>query len=348
MTKPNYWDVFEYNKLKLLLHEEKVGSMLQVLKGEKEYDELYPISVELHLTNLCNLKCPWCTDKELRRKHAILPFDIIDTLFEEFEKFGVGITLEGGGEPTLHNHFEDIVKLGKKHNLDMGLITNGTQDISNIVHLFKWIRVSLDSSHPEEYVREKGVDCFEQVINNIQDMSNHRDPEDTFLGIGYVLTKNNYSHLQETIQRLDHIGVDYIYFRPVEEAQEMIPEVMELYDLKNKMTEWFEGKRIKYLFNIAGRLVDCNMDLPCVAHSLTSIIHADGEVAMCEKRRNGEVSFGNVQKTSFYEIWNSDIRKQFSKKLMDRNEQQLCRVCRVTEFNSILNHLDTVHTQSFI
>ena len=55
MAYINYWDEFEYSKLKLLLNKEKVESILDVKNGIKKLDDRFPISVELHLTDRCNL-----------------------------------------------------------------------------------------------------------------------------------------------------------------------------------------------------------------------------------------------------------------------------------------------------
>lgn len=81
MERLNYWDEFEYSKLKLLLNKEKVNSILSVQKKDKKMDERFPISVELHLTDLCNLNCQWCTDKELRNNGATLDVNVIKSLF---------------------------------------------------------------------------------------------------------------------------------------------------------------------------------------------------------------------------------------------------------------------------
>lgn len=77
MQDINYWDKFEYSKLKLLLNNEKVNSILDVRNGVKKMDDHFPISIELHLTDCCNLKCEWCTDKELRQNKAVLDTKVI-------------------------------------------------------------------------------------------------------------------------------------------------------------------------------------------------------------------------------------------------------------------------------
>lgn len=344
----NYWDEFEYSKLKLLLNREKVNSILDVRNGITKMDKRFPISVELHLTDCCNLNCEWCTDKELRKNGATLDLEIIKKLFREFWQHGTGVTLEGGGEPTLHPDFSKIVEAGKNANIDMGLISNGTVDISECVDKLKWVRVSLDSSTKEEYKKEKGVDCFERVLGNLKKMSEARNPIDTFIGVGYVLTTRNQSSLIGLIRQLNDIGVDYIYLRPVEEAGSITPSLESLLDLRKKLAELTADTRIKYMLAINDRVVDKNAGLPCVAHSLTSIIHANGEVALCEKRRTDGIILGNVYENSFEDIWVSPYREQISQKLLNAKCQSGCSACRVTGFNMIFEQLEKLHTKHFI
>ena len=77
----------------------------------------------------------------------------------------------------------------------------------------------------EQYQKEKGVDCFDRVMDNLVRMSEARAPQNTYLGVGYVLTTRNQGNLLELIGRLDEIGVDYIYLRPVEEAGSITPSI---------------------------------------------------------------------------------------------------------------------------
>ena len=348
MESLKYWDEFEYSKLKLLLNKGKVNSILDVRNGIKKMDEHFPISVELHLTDNCNLNCEWCTDKELRKNKATLDIKVIERLFREFWRHGTGVTLEGGGEPTLHPHFREVVEAGRKAGIDLGLISNGIVDISDCVADLKWVRVSVDSGTREEYEKEKGVDCFDRVLDNLAKMSEAREPEKTFIGVGYVLTTRNQGQLLNLVKRLDDIGVDYIYLRPVEEAADITPTLEDLLNLRKDLAVLTEKTRIKYMLTIADRVVEKNAGLSCVAHSITSIIHANGEVALCEKRREDGIILGNVYDSSFEDIWVSPYREQVSQKLLNPRCQEGCSACRVTGFNMILNQLENVHTKHFI
>ncbi|SFC94316.1 radical SAM protein [Butyrivibrio sp. YAB3001] len=344
----NYWDPFEYNKLKLLLNPGKVESILKVSKGEKQYDDLFPISIDLHLTTACNLKCSWCTDQLLMKKVSTMATEKAYSLLDEFAAHNTGVTLEGGGEPTLHPHFSEIVDYAFNKGICLGLITNGVRNIDKDIYKFRWVRVSLDSCNEKQYLQEKGKNYFSEVLKNLSNFSKARNPQKTFLGVGYVITKRNMEYLEKLIDELDEIGVDYIYFRPVEEAEDILPSVEEMLNLKKDLLNWTEGKRIKHLINIYDRVVKNNNHLPCVAHSLTSIIHADGTVNLCEKRRHDEICLGNVNETSFEELWNSDIRRLASNKLLCADCQNGCDVCRVTGFNDVFYRLQNINTSQFI
>lgn len=348
MMMKNYWNEFEYNKLKLLNNIVKVNSILDVYKGIKSYDEIFPISVDIHLTNACNLKCSWCTDKEIMRAGKVMNEELVYRLMDEFADSGTGVTLEGGGEPTLHKQFSSIVNYGFSKGINLGLITNGTVDISSEIYKFKWVRVSLDSTNANQYKEEKGVDKYNTVIENLKRFSTSRNPEKTFLGVGYVITTRNLDGIEELINTLDMVGVDYIYFRPVEEAEDILPSVDDMINLKRNLIKWTENKRIRYLINIYDRVIKDNNKLPCIAHSLTSIIHADGSVNLCEKRRHDEIELGNVNESSFSDIWNSEARKIASNKLLCADCQNGCDVCRVTGFNEVFYNLINMNTKAFI
>lgn len=344
----NYWDIFEYDKLKLLCHKEKVQSIMEVQEGIKRFDNLPPISVEVHLTDNCNLCCPWCTDRNLHGDGAVMKKETVFDLLRYFGQVGTGVTLEGGGEPTIHPQFHEIVNYGYECGVDMGLITNGTVDLSQSINRLKWLRISLDSSNREEYIREKGKDFYDKVFSNLEKYYKIRDNRNCFLGIGYVLTTRNYGNIIEMVNKLDALGVDYIYFRPVEEAPEITPTRDELYDLRKKLLKATENRRIKFILTINDRLEDRNAGLPCVAHSLTSIIHANGDVVCCEKRRHDYVTYGNISSSDFQDIWFGEMRRITTKKLLDAHCQEGCSVCRITPFNKIFYNLRDVNTKKFI
>lgn len=342
----NPFTPLEYDPLKLLRRPEKVAAIFAVRDGVQPVDASYPISVEVHLTDLCNLSCPWCTDQVLRENKAQLPVEVLDRLFADLAPHGVGVTLEGGGEPTVHPAFGEVVASARRHGLELGLITNGVRPLTEHAGAFQWVRVSVDAATAEEYLVEKGADCFEKVMQNLAALA--QGPREYLLGAGYVITNRNADQLPAFVERLNTLGVDYAYLRPVEEALDLLPDLDTLYELKASWQASASERRLRVLLNIDDRLRADNEGHPCVAHSLTCIIHANGDVSMCEKRRHDPVVFGNLEDASFGEIWASDLRRETSQRLRDPANQVGCQACRITRFNRTFVGLTGVRTKNFI
>ena len=86
-----------------------------------------PEMVQIDLTNNCNNDCIacWCRSPLLGDRGAsredqqqILPFEIIERVLHECAEMGTSnIYLSGGGEPFMHPHIMQVVKLIKEIGL---------------------------------------------------------------------------------------------------------------------------------------------------------------------------------------------------------------------------------------
>lgn len=118
---------------------------LRMIEGLRS-GHVIPQSLQISLTNKCNLKCSFCSvagrDRDLEWDHEALK----DAIFS-FVKCGIGtVELTGTGEPTLYLRLPDLVTHCLKYDLKLGLITNGIKlkDVPReTLEKFTWIRVSL-------------------------------------------------------------------------------------------------------------------------------------------------------------------------------------------------------------
>lgn len=329
---------------KLFLHENKVNDILK----NGIHSMSYPISVELTLTNRCNLRCVYCSDLELRERQGnevFLDYDILSRLFEDLAKGGTkGVVFEGGGEPTLHPDFSKLVRSAKENNLAVGLITNGTVrlDESDLQSL-EWIRVSLDASNAEEYTRLKGADCFEKVLSNIA----HYVQYCNTVGVGYVVTNSNLSNIETLILRLRELNVSYIQLRPVVDAPDLLPDEKDL-----KYLECYRSA----VFNVIVDGMKENMEggngqLPCVANSLTSVISGDGSVFLCGRLNIYDWfnPIGNIKTQRFSEIWSGGERKRQLNMVGNASFcSKNCPQCRISKFNTLFQRLSQTKSVHFI
>jgi len=329
---------------KILLHPHKIES---ILEGDSRFTS-FPISVELTLTNACNLKCIYCSDADLRQKQGVnsdMDKEVLFKLFDDLAEGGTkGITIEGGGEPSIYPYFSEIVKYAYHKKLALGLITNGVKRIDKeLVKYFEWIRVSLDASTREEYYELKGVDCFEKVIANIGYYSQYCDT----VGVGYVVTNSNLSQIEALVSRLRLLGASYIQLRPVVDNDELYPRDVDLNFLKV-----FSSKNFGVIIDgMKENAQKGNFGLPCVAHSLTSIISGDGSVYLCGRLNIYDwiPPIGNINEESFSSIWNGqEHRKQCAKVRDSAFCEENCPQCRISKFNSLFARVTNIKSKHFI
>lgn len=329
---------------KLFLHPEKIAS----LTGEQEIDMLYPISVEMTLTNQCNLKCVYCSDNDLRSrqgKTTAMSLETIKSLFADLAKGGTkGVVLEGGGEPTLYRDFAEVVSCARENGLHLGLITNGTVHLpEELLPEFEWIRVSLDASTAEEYLALKGVDCFERVMGNIAYYAQNCQT----VGVGYVVTNKNISQIETLVMRLRETGASYIQLRPVVDSEELYP-----YDVDLTFLRFYQNSSFAVITDGMKENAKAGNDgLPCVAHSLTTIISGDGSVYLCGRLNifSWIPPIGNINNESFHDIWNGEERIKQAKMVKDATFcERNCPQCRISKFNKLVERLGNMNTRHFI
>jgi len=121
----------------------------------KGADRFVPEHVSLNPTNRCQLKCSYCCVSERDMKMPDMSKDMFLEIMGELQSFGrlKAVTLTGGGEPTLHPHFEGFVAYLTTCNIKVGLVTNGLNLSSFPIFrqqgMFDWIRVSFDGERKE-------------------------------------------------------------------------------------------------------------------------------------------------------------------------------------------------------
>jgi MoaA/NifB/PqqE/SkfB family radical SAM enzyme len=341
-------EVAEVSLAKLLLFPAKLAAL--VSPGP---DPSFPVSVELSLTSQCSQSCLWCSDRNLRsRSPDRLDLSLLDKLFEELARGGTqGVTIEGGGEPTLSPLFPAAVRAARARGLAVGLITNGLNLFRQGLTLadyqdFEWIRVSLDAADPETYRALKGADGFAEALTNLARLTALK-PALT-LGAGYVLTNRNDrpESLDRLAETLRNLGLDYLHIRPVVDHPGLVSR-RDLSFLRAKAGGDFSVNLAALGDNIASG----NLGLPCLAHSLSAVIGADGLVWLCGRLNADPATrpLGDLTRAGFSEIWAGEERRRQAG-LASSAEFCLahCPTCRLTKYNRLLNSLARLKTRHFI
>ena len=102
------------------------------------------ISTHISPTGDCNLNCSYCSVSK-RKKHEQLTVGTIVHYIERLIQRGLkAVIFTGGGEPTIHPDWDEIVSALRLYNLKFGLITNGVDIRRRNLEIFDWIRISVN------------------------------------------------------------------------------------------------------------------------------------------------------------------------------------------------------------
>lgn len=155
-----------------------------------------PQSLQVALTNRCNLKCVFCSvaERELKQEWNYLE---LCKAIQSFKKVGIHtIEFSGGGEPTIHPEFNAITQFSKGLGLQLGLITNGlrlNEIPDHIIKSYNWIRISM-------------------VALDYQEMIDLPDkfPDNVTIGMSYVVGQKEYqgkrTYWENDFEQLKKIG----------------------------------------------------------------------------------------------------------------------------------------------
>jgi len=288
-----------FNSFKVLLWR-------QHLEGCATEKFLPPVTTDFDLSGRCSFQCVWCNAhkiinnkvKDLPTKHWLKVSDFI-------AKWGAKSScIAGGGEPLMHEGFNDIIKRQQKNNLESGVITNGVmidyEHIWTMADTCRWVGFSMDASTTETYMKVKGIKnskTFYKVIDNINNLANQIKQTNSVCEIGYkfLIHPFNAHEIYEAAKLAKSIGVNDFHSRPVgfDNVPKSHAEGMEglnLDDLVKVVEEQIEkaleledenfhvyGVRHKFNSNMKRKV---NFE-KCRAIPLLATFAADGKVYLC-------------------------------------------------------------------
>ncbi|MFN8391411.1 MAG: radical SAM protein [Bdellovibrionota bacterium] len=200
----------------------KLLNNLDRVLGWIQTGDTVPILINLTLTNRCTHKCPMCTSKDLLDDRTA-PLERVKEIITELKSLGVkAFGLGGGGDPTCHPHFEEVIRFIGEQGMEVGITTNGQLltpgIIAAAVEHCTWMRVSLDADCPETYRKVHGLGQaeFEQVKQNVRALvaEKKRQGSSVALGATYLLGQHTLDGAYGATALARELGVDYMRLRP--------------------------------------------------------------------------------------------------------------------------------------
>ncbi len=191
-----------------------------------------PISINLDLTSACNFSCPFCVDSKLINAGKSLTSAEVKKIVDTLHSHGLlSVILIGGGEPTLHGDFGEIVRYIKSKKLQIGIVTNGSrlEKIEAIVEALQekdWIRISIDAAG-EEVFRDLHLPKTQVTLNGILEKARKVKKRNPAVSLGYSFVivwegveingkklHPNMDEMAGSVERAREFSFDYVSFKP--------------------------------------------------------------------------------------------------------------------------------------
>ncbi len=313
-----------------------------------------PIIFEIDPSNRCNQDCPWCSFSKLRSEsQAVMCLETIKSLLDNLKEMGVkAVNWTGGGEPLVNTATLDAVIYAKSLGFDQGIFTNGLllneKARSVLLKSLTWLRVSLDGYDEESYAKSHGtsIKSFNIVLNNIRQAALEKDR--CTLGVGFIITPENYHGIEKVAYLAKDLGVDYIQFKPAiyrPGSKQMGIDLIEdeILPLLNRVkllsNDKFNVMVTHYRFN---DVMDVKGNYgrnykKCLSHHFQGAVGADAKVYICDHHKGEkEYVLGDLTKNTMQEIWDSEQRKEVIKYLDSTDLSQCQSCCRNHELNKFL------------
>lgn len=360
-----------YSPFKAVHHMDRISLL-------KEGKQPVPLQVQLIIADLCNHNCSFCAYRmegytsnknfgewdEVKKMvnnnpNRMIPLEKCKEILDDCKELGVkALQFTGGGEPTVHPKHKEIFQYTLDQGLDLALVTNGTimkEGVPEILAQGKWVRFSIDAGNAKTYaaMREVPEHYFERTLTNIKKVvaaRNKLEKSDLVIGVGFVVTKENWSEVYDSIKLFSTLGIDNVRISAVftpEDFSYHEDHFVKVKELIQKAKQDFETEEFKVFDLFGDRISDLQQHKPnykfCSYMHLNTYIGGDLKVyTCCNNAYNDDGEMGSLKDKRFKEYWLSSEKIKKYDSFVASN----CARCMFNNKNKFINYMleaDPVH-----
>lgn len=338
---------------KLLYHPQWVSDWLQ-------YKPVYPLTVEVGLTNACNHRCIFCALDYRDNKQDYIDKDILCDTLSDMAKLGLkSVVLAGEGEPLLHPDYLYIARYCYDIGLSIGMSTNGVLLDNQILNYLSWIRFSVGGYQDNYQVIHDTVGgqytkAMSKIDHAVRYKHLHHLP--VTIGVQTVLLDNNVDDIIPLARLLKELEVDYYTVKPFSKHPlskcNFDIDYKAMDNLGDVLLRMADDKFCVYFRQHCMNKKGCKKDYDkCYGIDSMSYIDARGDVWPCiaylghqfaipdmDYDVSMSAAYGNISCNKFKDIFDSANKAIIADKI--NSDLSACReMCRLDEVNSYLHRL---------
>ena len=285
-----------------------------------------PLSALCELTYQCNLSCYYCYQKNVSKGKELTCAQWED-IFRQLARTGALYLTFSGGEPMLREDFISIVSAARSHDFAISVISNGTLLTKNKVKQLADLGImdmglSFHAAGKGLHDRLAGkIGSFEKTLKAL------RLCVDAGIKtmIKHSVSTANFMEFSKLAEMADKEGCFFECDGNVVPHEKGIPSPFAINQNQYKiflkamkaapLSQFFKASNYETLHCDAGRSL-CG-------------INPQGDVVPCIQL---PIKLGNLNKSSFREIWRSPAAKKF--RAQEKNLDTTCETCGIRQFCS--------------
>lgn len=294
----------------------------------KEKDSLpgFPFLVDIEITNHCNLKCVFCSQRIMTRKKGYINEELFKKVVDECDRHGTPVRLIRWGESFLHPRIMFFISYVKtEKTIPLHITTNGLCLDEAILR--RLVELKLDSiifsfqgATPKEYRIMRNNNRYEELKANILKLVEIRGHKpQPYIQISTTVMDESKNEIDDFVNYwgsvVDFVGVgktNLAFLRQSQGSKDGAAKDIE--ELEKRET-------IEKIY------------LPCKEVYQKLSVNYDGTVSACCGDFDNIMLVGDLKSNSLEEIWNESRGLKAFRILLDemqRSSLSLCRSCYPT------------------
>ncbi len=275
------------------------------------------------------------------------------------------VDFTGWGEPMLHRHIYEMIRLAKERGCATTMTSNGTlfteKNIRALIEAgMDRLTVSVDGLTPQTFDRIRAGASFERVTQNLKNVSRlvEEAHSSLLLGIAFTIQEDNEGDLGQTVPFMKTVGARVLHLKHLDvistagdweksflkyrlSPKRNGPALERVEETIAQVRRDAREAGIQVLMHSESPLSSEKMGRHCLATPLESAYFSyQGRVAPCchfghhvsryfEGRfyPPSSLFFGDIRRQSSLEVWNHSAFQAFRQGFASRNFPKPCRTC---------------------
>ena len=288
-----------------------------------------PMAVSVEPTTACNLHCPECPSglRSFSRPTGNMKFELYQKYVDGFISTISGMTFYFQGEPFINKDLFNMIRYASSQGVYTMSSTNGHfLNEENCIQIIDSgldrLVISLDGTTQESYEKYRVGGEISSVLKGISQLVRFKKDKNSktpFIILQFIVFRHNEHELDDIKILAKRLGVNRLEIKSAQiynytKGSDLIPE-SDVYS--------------RYSKNSDGRyLIKNNFLNECWRMWQGCVITWDGKVVPCCFDKDASHQLGDLNYSSFLEIWKGDKYNELrTQLLMGRSNIEICRNC---------------------